>query len=168
MNLVSFHIGISNSPLLIAKDARRRRGASLPICNLTVFLFALLFCFAFGAHAHKASDSYLSLKVEGQSMSGQWDMALLDLERVIRLDADGDGNITGSEAAAKRAEIERYGLSRLRLKVDNAECPLKITGQMIDTFSDGSYNVLRFRVDCPATPKTLSIDYRAFFDINPQ
>src|SRR3989441_2072814 len=169
MKLVSsFNVGSPISILVIANAVRRPRGASLLACNLTVFMFVLLFIFAAGAHAHHASDSYLSLKVDGQSLTGQWDIALLDLERVIGLDADGDGNITRSEVEAKRAEIERYGLSRLRLKVDDAECPLKITGLFVDTFSDGAYIVLRFGVDCTATPKILKIDYRAFFDIDSQ
>jgi len=169
MKLVSsFNVGSPISILVIANAVRRRRSASLLVCNLRVFMFALLFIFAAGAHAHHASDSYLSLKVDGQSLTGQWDIALLDLERVIGLDADGDGNITRSEVEAKRAEIERYGLSRLRLKVDDADCPLKITGLLVDTFSDGAYNVLRFGVDCTARPKILKIDYRAFFDIDSQ
>jgi len=101
-------------------------------------------------------------------MTGQWDIALLDLERVIGLDTDGNGNITRSEVEAKKAEIERYALSRLRLELDDAECPLKITSQLVDTFSDGAYNVLRFDMDCTATPKNLKIDYRAFFELDPQ
>jgi len=162
MKLVSFfNIGSPISIRVIVDAVRRRRTVSLLVCNMTVFIFALLFSFAVGAHAHQASESYLSLKVDGKSMTGQWDIALLDLERVIGLDADGDGNITRSEVEAKRTEIERYGLSRLRLKVDDAECPLRISGQMVDTFSDGAYNVLRFGVDCTATPKNLKIDYRA-------
>ena len=169
MKLVSFfNVRSPISIRVIANAVRRQRSASLLVCNMTVFILTLLFSFAPGAHAHHASDSYLSLKVEGQSINGQWDIALLDLERVIGLDADGDGNITRSEVEANRAEIERYGLSRLHLKADDAECPLKITGQMMDTFSDGSYNVLRFGVDCTATPKNLKIDYRAFFDIDAQ
>ena len=141
---------------------------SLPGGNLTVFISTLVFIFAVGAHAHQVSASYLSLKTNRQSLTGQWDIALLDLDRVIGLDADGDGNISPLEVEVKRAEIEHYALSRLRLEADGVECPLKITGQRVDTFSDGSYNVLRFSVDCTAAPKSLKIDYRAFFDIDPQ
>ena len=130
---------IFGSPILILvvpNAVFRQRGASLPACKLSVFIFALLCVFTAGAQAHHASDGYLSLIVDGRSVTGQWDVALLDLERVIGLDADGDGNITRSEVDAKRAEIERYGLSRLRLEVDGTENPLKITGLLVDTFSD--------------------------------
>src|SRR5712691_1106848 len=39
------------------------------------------------AHAHKPSDSYLALSVEGDRIAGQWDIALRDLDFAIGLDA---------------------------------------------------------------------------------
>ena len=60
------------------------------------------------AHAHKPSDSYLSLQPEGATTRGQWDIALRDLEYAIGLDADGDGAITWGELKAKRGAIEAY------------------------------------------------------------
>ena len=149
------------------KTVRRRAPLRL-ICPARVFAFALLFIVAAGAHAHQGSDSYLSLKVEGGKIAGQWDIALPDLEAAIGLDADGDGNITSAEAKAKRAEIERYSLARLHLKVDGAERPLVVGEQLIDTFSDGTYNILRFSADCDPAAKTLDLEYRALFDIDPR
>ena len=46
------------------------------------------------AHAHKPSDSYLTLNVADSGVSGRWDIALRDLDVAIGLDADGDGAIT--------------------------------------------------------------------------
>ena len=45
------------------------------------------------AVAHKASDSYLVLNVKGQEVTGQWDIALRDIDFAIGLDANGDGDI---------------------------------------------------------------------------
>ena len=45
-------------------------------------------------HAHKASDSYLVLDVQGAQVVGQWDIALRDIDFALGLDADGDGSIT--------------------------------------------------------------------------
>src|SRR5262245_1555950 len=169
MKLVTlFSLGCPSSTAAIAQAAQRQCSALVPARDFAVLLVVLLLIYVPGAHAHHASDSYLSLKIEGQRLTGQWDIALPDLERVIGLDTDEDGNITPSEVAAKRTEIERYGLSRLHLELDGAECPLKITGQLVDTFSDGAYNVLRFDADCAAAPKDLKIDYRALFDIDVQ
>src|SRR5688572_15830929 len=169
MKLVSFfNISRPISILVVPNAVGRQRHASWLACNMTAFIFPLLFLSAISTQAHHASPSYLSLKLDGQSMTGQWDIALPDLEPVIGLDADGDGTITRSEVEAKRAEIERYALSRLRLEADDVESPLKITGQWVETFSDGEYNILHFGVDCAAAPKTLKIDYRAFFELDAQ
>ncbi|PYX62939.1 MAG: hypothetical protein DMG78_32525, partial [Acidobacteria bacterium] len=128
----------------------------------------LLFGFTAGVRAHQGSSSYLTVTVDGTNVTGQWDISLIDLEQVIGLDADRDGNITWSETRAKQKEIESYALSRLRLKLDGVEQPWKLTELLIDTFSDGAYAVLRFRVESAAQPKNLEVDYRAFFDIDAQ
>src|SRR5256886_969357 len=128
----------------------------------------LLFRFTAVVHAHQGSSSYLTVTVDGTNVTGQWDISLIDLEQVIGLDADRDGNITWSETRAKQKEIESYALSRLRLKLDGVEQPWKLTELLIVTFSDGTYAVLRFRVESAAQPKNLEVDYRAFFDIDAQ
>ena len=68
-------------------------------------LLALLLALCAGtAHAHKPSDSYLALQADAAGVSGQWDIALRDLEHAIGLDADGDGAITwGTKSAAEAA-----------------------------------------------------------------
>ena len=62
------------------------------------------------AHAHKPSDSYLTLKVEGDRIEGQWDIALRDLDFALGLDANQDGAITWGEVKAKHNEIAAYAL----------------------------------------------------------
>lgn len=111
------------------------------------------------AHAHKPSDSYLALQVEGGATKGQWDIALRDLEYAIGLDADGDGAITWGELKGKRGAIEAYALSRLKLK----ECAAKGEELLFDEHSDGGYAVLRFSAPCAAT----EVEYRLFFDLDP-
>ena len=53
-------------------------------------LLAALFMMAMqsAAFAHKPSDSYLKLDVEGATINGQWDIALRDLDFAIGLDAN--------------------------------------------------------------------------------
>ena len=46
------------------------------------------------AQAHKPSDSYLAITLQNGKLSGQWDIALRDLDLAVGLDADGDGRIT--------------------------------------------------------------------------
>jgi hypothetical protein len=57
------------------------------------------------AHAHKSSDSYLSLLRDGEHLKGQWDVALRDLDFAIGLDSGGNGEITWAEVKAKHRDI---------------------------------------------------------------
>jgi hypothetical protein len=120
------------------------------------------------AFAHKPSDSYLKLAVEGAEISGQWDIALRDLDFAIGLDSDQDGAITWGEVKAKHAEIASYALSRLRLGPADAPCRLGLREHLMDNHSDGVYAVLRFAAECPRAEDMLAVDYRLFFDIDPQ
>jgi hypothetical protein len=133
-----------------------------------VALMLMLWAWAFPAYAHKPSDSYLALSVQGDRVSGQWDIALRDLDFAIGLDADGNGEITWGEVKAKHREIAAYALARLAIAADGTGCPITVTEHLIDNHSDGAYEVMRFTVDCPTIPHILSIKYSLFFDLDPQ
>lgn len=134
----------------------------------TLALFGLLF--TLDALAHKPSDSYLHLRVaEDGRLSGQWDIALRDLDFAIGLDADGDGNITWGETRARHADIAAHALARLRLQADGQPCRLQVPQQLVDRHSDGSYSVLQLAIECPVPARTaLTLDYRLFADLDPQ
>ncbi|MEA3194127.1 MAG: hypothetical protein QOD26_2460 [Betaproteobacteria bacterium] len=120
------------------------------------------------AHAHKPSDSYLTLFADGKSLRGQWDIALRDLEYAIGLDANGDGAITWGELKAKQAEVNAYALARLALRADGGECRLEPTEHLVDDHSDGAYAVLRFAARCPGESyHAVEVEYRLFFDLDP-
>ncbi|BFU95369.1 MAG: membrane protein [Nitrospira sp.] len=120
------------------------------------------------AWAHKPSDSYLALTVQGDRIHGQWDIALRDLNDAIGLDADDDGTITWGEVQAKHRDIAAYALSRLRLQSQGAACRTAVTDHLIDRHTDGAYAVLRFTAMCPAEINRLVIDYRLLFDLDAQ
>ena len=120
------------------------------------------------ALAHKPSDSYLSLKVEARQVTGQWDIALRDLEYAIGLDADGNGEITWGELRAKHADIASYALARLKVQTGTEDCPLRATTQLVDDHSDGAYAVLRFEGECVRAADALDIRYSLFFDFDTQ
>jgi hypothetical protein len=61
------------------------------------------------ASAHKPSDSYLTIQVDGETVNGQWDIALRDLDFALGLDGNQDGAITWGEVKAKHPEIAAYG-----------------------------------------------------------
>jgi len=131
-------------------------------------LALLLLLASFAAQAHKPSDSYLRLKIDGAQVTGQWDIALRDLEQAIGLDSNGDGDITWGELRARHADIAAYALARLRFAGDGKDCPLRATGHQVDHHSDGAYEVLRFTADCAAAPAAIGIGYSLFFDFDAQ
>ncbi len=118
--------------------------------------------------AHKPSDSYLSLSIEGARLQGQWDIALRDLDYAIGLDQNDDGAITWGELRARQAAVAAYVLPRLHLRADGAPCTSRVTAHLVDHHTDGAYAVLRFAVDCRREPRVLELDYRLFFDLDPQ
>ena len=129
-------------------------------------LALLGFCAAVAAH--KPSDSYLTLQIAGNQIHGQWDIALRDLDYAIGLDADQNNAITWGELRAQHAAIASYALSRLRLESEHHACTTTPETHLVDSHSDGTYEVLRFTAVCPHAVRTLGIDYRLFSDLDPQ
>jgi len=118
--------------------------------------------------AHQSSDAYLSLRVQGETIFGQWDLALRDLDYAIGLDADNDGIVSAGEWRTHQAAIADYALSRLKIQADGAACEIRATDHLVDQHSDGAYEVLRFAAACPAMPRVLEIGYDLLFDLDPQ
>lgn len=131
-------------------------------------ILCITLLYAVSAAAHKPSDSYLSLAVNDNAVSGQWDIALRDLDFAIGLDANGDAEITWGEVRARHAEIAAYAMSRLQLSSQGKACPLQVSEHLIDDHTDGAYAVLRFKAQCAAPLDVLQARYRLFFDIDPQ
>ena len=129
-----------------------------------LLLLTLLFGAALPAVAHKPSDSYLTLAVDGDKVHGQWDIALRDLEFAIGVDGNADGQLTWDEIRARHDAIAAYALARLSI----AGCPVKAGDQLVDNHTDGAYTVLRFTAACGVAPRQLQVGYRLFADTDPQ
>ena len=133
--------------------------------RVSVLLCALFVMCAMPAIAHKASDSYLVLDVKGQEISGQWDIALRDIDFAIGLDANSDGDITWGEVQARHADIAGWALGRLTLQ-RGSDCTIKVAEHLVDTHTDGAYAVLRLVGTCPSGTGALTLNYRLLFDID--
>lgn len=123
---------------------------------------------ALPASAHKPSDSYLGIRMDGTQLHGQWDIALRDLEYAIGLDADDNGEITWGELRAKHDAIAAYAMARLRVQSAGEDCPLAVTGHLVDDHTDGTYAVLKFGGTCTRASDALELRYSLFFDIDAQ
>jgi hypothetical protein len=128
------------------------------------------------ASAHSASDAYLTLTAQANSPAagagrivaqGQWDIALRDLDFVLGLDDNGDGNIVWGELRKHQKDISRYVYSYLNISGDAQGCSIEPGRQMVDYHADGAYAAMFFNVVCKNRPVRLKLDYRLFFAIDP-
>ncbi len=135
---------------------------------MRALFLSLLLLVALPVQAHKPSDSYLSMDVDGERVTGQWDIALRDLDFALNLDQNGNGELTWDEVRAQHGVIAAYALGRLELANGDAACTLTAGEQLVDNHTDGAYTVLRFSAACPGKPAALSVGYRLFADLDPQ
>jgi hypothetical protein len=128
------------------------------------------------ARAHSASDAYVTLTAQKGADSGtpartvvqgQWDIALRDLDFVLGLDDNGDGNIVWGELRKHRNEIAHYAYSYIHVSGDGKPCAVVPQRQLVDDHADGAYAALFFDIRCDGTPKRLTFDYRMFFAVDP-
>jgi hypothetical protein len=120
--------------------------------------------------AHKPSDSYLTLRgAEGSSdITVRWDVALRDLDYVLQLDRDNNGELTWGEVRQREAEITRLATSHLALSAAGKACAWENTAPLqLDRHSDGTYAVLSLVAHCPGLESGLKARYALFFDVDP-
>ena len=122
------------------------------------------------AWAHKPSDSYLTLRAAQGSgdIAVRWDIALRDLDYVLQLDRDGNGELTWGEVRQRSDDITRLATSRLALTSADKPCQWASAGPlMLDQHSDGSYAVLSLTAQCAGLSGALKARYSLLFDVDP-
>lgn len=120
------------------------------------------------ALAHKPSDSYLTLRGEPDGIAVRWDVALRDLDYVLQLDRDGNGELTWGEVRQRSDEIARLASGHLALSSGGEACPLAPSGPlMLERHSDGTYAVLALHAACARLAGHVQARYSLFFDVDP-
>ncbi|MCZ2498863.1 HupE/UreJ family protein [Xylophilus sp. Kf1] len=116
------------------------------------------------AQAHKASDAYLQFrKVDDNRLHLRWDIALRDLDAVLPIDANGDGELRWGEVRNAFPAIDRYVLPHLQWP---AGCVPTAPQHALEQRSDGAYVVLQMEASCPLTAG-FTVGYTLFADIDP-
>lgn len=131
---------------------------------LALLLAAWMACIG-PAHAHKASDAYLTVKVDGQNIQARWDIHVRDIDNLLQLDADDNGQITWGEIRRRWPEIESEAWSQLSVDVQGALCQPDAAAPhppQLDQHSDGHYLVLSRAWHCAHVPHTLTLGYQLF------
>lgn len=117
--------------------------------------------------AHKPSDSYLRMEVEGDTVAGRWDIALRDLHELVGLDPDGDGAVTWEEVERSRIAIMQAALPKLAVRNSRGTCPLQAGPLRIAEHTDGPYAAIAFSADCAAAVDQLTVRYDLLFELDP-
>jgi hypothetical protein len=107
--------------------------------------------FALPATAHQSSDAYLRASADPQGhVALQVDVALRDLDVLLDLDGNTDGQLSWGEVRKRGAEIADHIAAHLR--IDDGRCKLQPqAGLALDRKADGVYTVLRYTSDCVAS-----------------
>jgi HupE / UreJ protein len=117
---------------------------------------------AFAAQAHKASDAYVQLTGSAQGLTVRVDVALRDLDAVLDIDADGNGQLTWGEVRAAWPSIDAYVSSHVQV----AGCALATPTHALERRADGVYAALSYASPCvpQAAPP---VRYTVFADVDP-
>jgi hypothetical protein len=138
------------------------------VTRALLFFWALLVPLV--AAAHKPSDSYLTLRGNGDraEIAVRWDIALRDLDYVLELDRDGNGLLTWGEVRTRADDITKYATSRLVVTAGDNECTWKTVSPIqLDNHSDGTYAVLSLAAKCDWLAKGVKLQYSLLFDVDP-
>ncbi len=127
------------------------------------------------AQAHKASDAYVTLHVDGATVDARIDIALRDLDRDLDLDANADDQLSWKEVRTRWADIAALARNDIRLSADGTRCtPDAAATSVTDAntpalteHSDGMYAVLRTQWHCAAPVQALSVGYELFAKTDP-
>ncbi|MAC15487.1 HupE/UreJ family protein [Alcanivorax sp. IL3] len=139
--------------------------------KLLSLLFLLLL--AGQAFAHKPSDSYLVINSNAGNalIEGRWDIALRDLQLVLPLDQNGDGDITWGELRRQQRNLDATVLPALTIEAlhgaQRHACALNLTRLQAIDHVDGTYAALHWRGDCQRPPEQLAVGYSFLFDRDP-
>jgi hypothetical protein len=132
-----------------------------------LLLCALLFWLAPGIFGHQTTDSYLSLSVTNKQIEGRWAISLRDLDHILTVDEDKDGEVSDTELSKATPKIEQYAFSRLKVVVDSQQVEPQRTGFELEEHSDAVYATLLFVLRPETNPSDFLITYTLFNDTDP-
>ena len=132
---------------------------------LSPILLVLFITLSNSAVAHQLSTAYLNVDlINTNSISGNLQIGVLDLEYAIGLDANQDQDITWGEILEYETSIRSYINSHVSFDRDQLNCPINIgEAWKVDSHYNENYLVLPISAYC-SSEGALSISYSAVFD----
>ncbi len=122
------------------------------------------------ARAHETTKSYLTLDVEGATVTADLRIAFRDIEVAVWMDENLDGQITWGEAKRRLPAVETYVLSNVAMVTPQGACGLTRRGAATTTDAGVDYLDLAFSGTCPAKTAAeplVTLHSTLFTDIDP-
>jgi hypothetical protein len=135
--------------------------------SVTILLCALFFWLAPGILGHQTTDSYLALSLTNKQIEGRWAISLRDLDHVLAVDEDKDGEVSDAELSKANPKIEQYAFDHLKVLVDSKPVQPQHTGFELEEHSDAIYATLLFVLPTAANSADFQINYTLFNDTDP-
>lgn len=136
----------------------------------SVGLATLTLLWSAAAWSHSSSTSYLQLELsESGALHGRWDIPLRDIDAIIPLDADGDGQLRWGEVRMAEPAINAHALAALSVNSQAQHCSLHAATLAVSEHADGVYVSLDLSGHClSALQPSVTIDYHLLFDLDRQ
>lgn len=134
--------------------------------RISLLVFVLLFG-AGGVIAHQTTDSFLALSLANQQIQGRWAISLRDLDHVLTIDVNKDGEVSDTELTAATLKIENYAFDHLEVRINSRAIRPNPTGFEIEEHSDAVYGTVLFVLKPEVPPIDLLVTYRLFNDTDP-
>lgn len=116
-------------------------------------------------NAHDTSTAYLNLQLDSSTLTGQLKLDLRDLQRIINLDSNHNGELTWGELRSIQPVITSI-LAKHLLFSSKIPCTTQYTGILIESILDKNYAVFPFSSSCPELQDTLQLNYDLLFMVN--
>lgn len=129
--------------------------------------FLLVLTLTSVAGAHTASNGFLVARVDGQNITGSFELAVRDAALAVVVDTHGDGKVTWGELRAGEPQLVQYLAQHLSLAAQDDACKLTFQAMQINDRVDGNYVWLPFTARCPVTVSRLTIHYDLLHGIDP-
>ena len=131
-------------------------------------LIFFLFATAERAAAHRSSDSYITIEINGQTLSLQLEIALRDLAVVLIPGADNKVEISWSDLATVQQQLKEYVQSHVKLDADSIQTELELVELLPGNHPSGNYAVLRYRATLSARAESVTLHYPMLFEHDAQ
>jgi len=119
------------------------------------------------AYAHTASTAFLQLSETHDQITAQLELPLRDLDDLLGLDENDDGQLTWGELKARQTELIAYVQSHFQWSAGSELLPFQFATILINDRSGEGYAALQFTTQAPEQAEPLNLRYQLLFDRDP-